>query len=259
MTRPLEGKTVLVTRPAERAGELVAMLRGVGATLLLAPAVELRPAPSGPLDRATSDLGRGEFAWVAFTSRAAVEALGEPLRSHRAGRAVPLVAAVGDGTAAALREIGIEPDLVPRTFTTEALGRAFPRGAGRVLLARADIAPDGLESALQAKGWTPVRVDAYRTRLSTRLPQAVAAALRDGRVDAITFTSASTVHGFLRMTGEGGPRPRRRPKVVCIGPVTARAARGAGMRVDAVASPHTIEGLVTAVEDALRGGARGGR
>jgi uroporphyrinogen-III synthase len=259
MTLPLEGKTVLVTRPVERAGVLVAMLRHRGATPLVAPAVDVRPAPAGPLDQASAGLARGEFAWVAFTSRAAVDALGDRLPGHGARQAGPLVAAVGDGTAAALREIGIEPDLVPPTFTTEALGRAFPRGTGRVLLARADIAPDGLESALRAKGWTPVRVDAYRTRLATRLPPPAAAALRDGRVDAITFTSASTVHGFLQMAGERADGPRRRPKVVCIGPVTARAARRAGMRVDAVASPHTIEGLVAAVEQALRGGTKGDR
>src|SRR5207245_1090002 len=71
------------------------------------------------------------------------------------------VAVVGDGTAGALRDRGVEPALVPGTFTTEALGRAMPTGTGRVLLARADIAPDGLQGALSAKGWTPVRVDAY--------------------------------------------------------------------------------------------------
>lgn len=244
----LYGKVVLVTRPRQRAGELAAMLRERGAVPLLAPAVELRPAPPGPLERAARGLKAGEFSWIAFTSRAGVEAMGSHL-PHPPAR--PKVAAVGDGTAAALRELGVEPDLVPPSFTTDALSRAFPEGRGNVLLARADIAPDGLESAIEAKGWTPVRVDAYRTRHSTRMPPPVAAALRDGRVDAITFTSASTVDGFMRMGGDERDGRRRRPKVVCIGPVTARAARNAGLKVDAVASPHTIEGLVAAVEKAL--------
>jgi uroporphyrinogen-III synthase len=244
----LDGRIVLVTRPRLRAMELAALLRHRGATPLLAPAVEVRPAPAGPLDRAGAQLASGWFEWVAFTSAAAVEVLAPYLR----GRPAVRVAAVGDGTAAVLRELGVEPELVPATFTTEALGRAFPPGGGRVLLARADIAPDGLESALRAKGWTPIRVDAYRTRPSSRMPPPVARALREGSVDAVTFTSASTVEGYLRMAGDTSGLPRRRPKVVCIGPVTARAARRAGMRVDAVASPHTIEGLVDAVERALR-------
>jgi uroporphyrinogen-III synthase len=113
-----------------------------------------------------------------------------------------------------------------------------------VLCARADIAPEGLEEALTAKGWTPTRVDAYRTRMPRSLPREAREALRDGRVDAVTFTSASTVRGFV---GALGP-VRGTPKVVCIGPVTAREARARGLSVAAVAKPHTMEGVVDALE-----------
>jgi uroporphyrinogen-III synthase len=90
-------------------------------------------------------------------------------------------------------------------------------------------------------------VDAYRTKMARSLPVDARAALRDGRVDAITFTSASTVQGFVGAVGV----VRGDPKVVCIGPVTAREARDRGMRVAAVARPHTIEGLVAALERAF--------
>lgn len=144
---------------------------------------------------------------------------------------------------------------MPPTFTTAALARTFPRGRGPVLCARADIAPGGLEDALAEKGWTPERVDAYRTRMAKSLPAETRFALRDGLVDAITFTSVSTVRGFV-----GAVRVvRGDPKVVCIGPTTAREARDRGMRVAAVARPHTIDGLVDAVERALRSGASGHR
>ena len=63
----------------------------------------------------------------------------------------------------------------------------------------------------------------------------------------MTFTSASTVRGFVRAVGA----VRGNPKVVCIGPVTAREARAHGLPVHAVARPHTVEGLVAAVERAL--------
>jgi uroporphyrinogen-III synthase len=257
---PLEGKVVLVTRPREQAAELVDMLKARGAEALLAPAIRLEAAPVRPLDRAAESLLRGEFAWVVFTSRMGVDALLRRLRARGASadEIRARVAAVGDGTAGALEDAGLEPDLVPATYTTEALAKAMPQGSGRVLLVRADIAPAVLESTIAAKGWAPVRVDAYGTRLASRMPAAAARALEQGRVDAVTLTSASTVAGLMRMAGTifGGARSRgatagsahRGPQVVCIGPVTARAARQAGLKVDAVARPHTIEGLVAALE-----------
>jgi uroporphyrinogen-III synthase len=164
------------------------------------------------------------------------------------GRLRAKVAAVGDGTAGRFRTWSRrDPDLVPKAFTTAALGRAFPRGTGRVLTPRADVAPEGLEDALARKGWSPTRVDAYRTRTPRSLPPEARMALRSGGVDAVTFTSASTVRGFVRAMGV----VRGNPKVVCIGPVTAREAREHGLRVHAVANPHTVEGLVVAVERAL--------
>jgi uroporphyrinogen-III synthase len=119
-------------------------------------------------------------------------------------------------------------------------------------LERADIAPEGLEEALATKGWTPTRVDAYRTIFPTALPGEAQCAIGDGEVDAITFTSASTVRGFVHALGDPLlDAPGRRPAVVCIGPVTAREARAHGLKVHAVASPHTTDGLVAALERVL--------
>ncbi len=252
--RSLEGRRVVVTRPREQAGELARLLEQRGAEPILAPAIELVSAPEAPLHDAARRLADGDFEWAVFTSRAGVEAVAERLRE--AGLAPDeiraKVAAVGEGTARALRSVGVEPDLVPSTFTTYALGQALPRGKGKVLLARADVALSELEAVLASKGWTPVRVDAYRTRPARALPARAAAVLRDGRADAVTFTSASTVEGFLSVAGEGPLTGNGRPLIVCIGPVTARAATEAGLTVDAVARPHTIEGLVAAVERVVR-------
>jgi uroporphyrinogen-III synthase len=246
--KPLAGRTVLVTRPADQSVELVRRLRRLGATAIVAPTIEIVPARSAPLTAALHDLSAGRFAWITLTSRATVEMLASRLDSPSAVRAK--VAAIGEGTSTAFRAWARRrPDLMPTTFTTAGLARAFPRGTGRVLCARADIAPAGLEDALGAKGWSPLRVDAYRTRLARSLPADARAALRDGGIDAITFTSASTVRGFVGAMGV----VRGNPKVVSIGPVTAREAREHGMRVSAVARPHTIEGLVAALERVLGG------
>jgi uroporphyrinogen-III synthase len=244
--RPLAGRTVLVTRPADQSTELVRALRGRGAAAVVAPTIEITPARSAALTGALRDLAAGRFEWITLTSRATVEMLASRLDSPSDVRAN--VAAIGDGTGRAFRAWARRrPDLMPATFTTAELARAFPRGEGPVLCARADIAPAGLENALAAKGWSPVRIDAYRTRMARTLPAEARAALRDGRIDAITFTSASTVRGFVGAMGV----VRGDPKVVSIGPVTAREARDHGLRVSAVARPHTIDGLVAALERAL--------
>jgi uroporphyrinogen-III synthase len=242
----------MVTRAAEQAGELAAELERRGATVLLAPAIRLLPASRKSLDGAVDELAGGKFAWVLFTSRAGVEAVMEALsrRKLKPGAIGAEVGAVGVGTAGALLKAGVVPSMIPETYTTYALSRAMPRGSGRVLLPRADIATGELEAAVAAKGWTPVRIDAYRTTLSRRMPAEAAKAFRSGQVDAVTFTSASTVDGFVQMVG--GSKPEPFPKVVCIGPVTARRATDVGMEVAGVARPHTIEGLIGALERVLR-------
>ncbi|MEX0753575.1 MAG: uroporphyrinogen-III synthase [Actinomycetota bacterium] len=250
---PLRDKVVLVTRPKEQSAALVRELRALGARPIVAPAIAIVPARSAALTAALRDLERGGFAWVTLTSRATVAMLRDRLDRPRDVRAK--VAVIGEGTAEEFRRWARrDPDLVPPTFTTTGLARAFPRGSGRVLCARADIAPEGLEDALAAKGWEPTRVDAYRTRFPRSLPPDARNALRDGTVDAVTFTSASTVRGFVHALG----RVRGTPKVVCIGPVTAAEARDHGFTVAAVARPHTADGVIAALERVFAR-ARGGR
>jgi uroporphyrinogen-III synthase len=244
---PLAGKVILVTRPRDQAEVLVRELERLGATAIVAPTIEIVPVRSAELTNALYGLAAGAFAWISLTSRATVDVLASQLEP---GEVQARVAAVGEGTAAAFRRwAGREPDLVPRTFTTAALAHAFPRGHGRVLCARADVAPQGFEEALAAKGWTPLRVDAYRTKMPEWLPIGAREALARGTVDAITFTSASSVRGFANAVSD----VRGDPKIVCIGPVTAREARALGLDVAAVAEPHTMEGLMGALERALAG------
>ncbi|MDP9340733.1 MAG: uroporphyrinogen-III synthase [Actinomycetota bacterium] len=242
----LEGKCVLVTRPAEEAGSLTSILRERGVRVFEAPTIEIDPVDdSSELDRAVRQLAAGEFAWVSFTSPRAVDVLLG--RLHRFGlppRLPAKVAAVGPATAERLATVGVEVDLMADPHTTAALGEAFPQGSGRVLFPRADIAPEGLEDVLVAKGWTPVRVDAYRTRFLEGLPEDARRALDGDEVDVVVFTSSSTVQGFARMAGATG-----RACAMCIGPVTADAARRAGFEVCWVAEPHTIDGLVRKLEE----------
>jgi len=164
---------VIVTRPAEDSAGLVETLRAEGATVLEAPSIEIVPlAETSALDRAVREMAHGEFAWVLFSSPRAVDAIAA--RSDAAGlgrRILAKVGAVGPATASRVRAKGWPVDLVADPHTTLALADSLPEGAGRVLLPRADVAPEGMEDRLAAKGWTAVRVDTYRTRVLADLPR----------------------------------------------------------------------------------------
>ncbi len=183
-----------------------------------------------------------DYDWVVLTSTNGVARFLAALGDRPPGSVK--VGVVGPGTAAALRAAGVEPALVPPRFVAEALLAAFPPGPGRVLLPQASAARPVLADGLRTAGWDVDALVAYRT--SPAQPSG-AVLERAARADAITFTSGSTVAGFVAAAGVDGVPP----VVVCIGPVTASAAETAGLKVAAVASEHTISGLVAAVTSAL--------
>jgi uroporphyrinogen-III synthase len=256
----LAGLTVLVPRARGQAGGFSRLLRERGAEALEVPAIEIRPvASTAELDRAVHELAEGRYDWLVLTSVNGVAALRGRVEALRPGgrRGVPgraRVAAVGPATEAALRDWGVVTDLVPDVATIAALGRQFPDGPGDVLLARADRANPELGTALRAKGWRTREVVAYHTVPVGELDPATRRRLDAGEVDWVAFTAASTVEGFVG--GYGGPPPSG-VRVAAIGPVTAGAARAAGMRVAATATQHTIPGLVAAIELAAAAPARG--
>jgi len=249
----LAGLTVLVPRARGQAGGFSRLLRERGAEAVEVPAIEIRQvASNAELDRTVQELAEGRYDWLVLTSvngvaalRGRVEALQGPARLGRAR-----VAAVGPATEAALRAWGVVPALVPGVATTAALGLQFPPGPGDVLLARADRANPELGATLRAKGWRTREVVAYHTVPVGELDPATRRRLDGGEVDWVAFTASSTVEGFVR--GYGGPPPSG-VRVAVIGPVTAGAARAAGMRIAATATEHTIPGLVAAIEHAVTG------
>jgi uroporphyrinogen III methyltransferase/synthase len=244
--RPLFGRTIVVTRAREQASELRARLTQLGGRVVELPAIRIDPLPVvvGPLD---------DVDWLVLTSANGVAALFEQGINPTGGDARALagvrVAAIGPGTAAALARYGERADLVPDRYVAEALLDAFPpvpATGGRVLLARAEQARDVLPDGLRELGYHVDVLALYRTRAAEPDPR-VLDQVRRGEVDAITFTSSSTVRNFVDLVGTLDPQPQ----VVSIGPVTSATAREAGLRVDAEATTHTIDGLVTALLDAL--------
>ena len=178
--------------------------------------------------------------WVVLTSVNAVERFMGALRDARALGGV-LVAAVGPATADALRRDGVEPDLVPAEHSARGLVEEFPdadgvgraggaggAGARRVLFPCADLAPGTIPDGLAAKGWDVRRVEAYRT--VARAAPEPALLDRVAAADALALTATSAVQAFLALRTEAG-RPVVPPAhIVCIGPTTAAAAAGSGVR-----------------------------
>ena len=246
-SRPLFGRRVVVTRAREQASGLRARLERLGAEVVELPAIEI-----DPIAVTVPDLDA--FAWLVLTSANGVATLFDRglVASGRDARALAgvRVAAIGPGTAAALAARGIRADLVPERFVAEALLDAFPPPSGsgaRVLLARAEQARDALPKGLEEKGYAVDVLATYRTVAATPDPDAVARVSR-GDVDAITFTSSSTVTNLCDLLGTV---PDPQPLVASIGPVTSKTALERGLRVDVEAEEHTIDGLVDALVAAL--------
>ncbi len=239
----LFGRSVVVTRPPAQASALSGRLARLGARVVELPVIEIHDPTDGGAALASAAAAVAAYDWVVFTSANAVERFLHLLRDARAfGPA--RVAAIGPGTAAALAEARVVPDLVPERFVAESLLDAFPpappaRG-GRVLLPRAAVARDVLPDGLRARGWEVDVVEAYRTRTACPPPALVASA---AGCDAVTFTSSSSVTGFLEAVG----REALPPVVACIGPVTAATARRHRITVDVEADVHTLDGLVDAL------------
>ena len=203
---------VVVTRPRAQAGPLIGRLEALGVAVVSCPLIEVEPLSDDPVDAAG-------FDWVIVTSPNGADELA------RRGRNLPRVAAVGPGTAEALRELGIEPSFVPRESTQDGLLREFPRPAGRVLFAAAEGARRGPVDELGAEF-----VALYRTRELRPAPPAG---------DVVVLASGSAARAYVAI---GGTLP-----AVTIGPETSRAARAAGLTVQAEAASNDLDGLVAAV------------
>jgi uroporphyrinogen-III synthase len=204
---------VIVTRPRDQAGPLVARLEALGHEVVECPLIEIVRTSDDPIDAAGYD-------WVVITSPNGADEIA------RRGRDLPKLAAVGPGTAERLREHGLDPSFVPRVSTQEGLIAEFPRPAGRVLFAAAENSRRGPIDALRAD-FVPL----YATRLLMPEPP-------DG--DVVVLASGSAARAYAAI---GGDRP-----AVSIGPQTTLVAESMGLPVVGEARSHDLDGLVAAVD-----------
>ncbi len=242
---------VLITRPRLQADSLATALIEAGFKPVFFPVIEIRPLEDlTALDRAIAQLDC--YDWLVFTSVNAVEIFlsrSTTLFGKETGAVRTRVAAIGPKTAGALQRRGIPPDFVPKEYIAEAILPGLGDLHGRrVLLPRAEIARKALPEAIMAAGGEAHEIAIYHTLPAQPDAQGLTA-LRAG-VDWVTFTSPSTVGNFCAITRSHGLDPialPARPRVACIGPITAATAREEGIPVNIVAEEYTTEGLVAAL------------
>ncbi|PYP11981.1 MAG: hypothetical protein DMD56_05315 [Gemmatimonadetes bacterium] len=250
--RPLAGRRIAVTRAREQAAELVRELEALGAQVVVAPTIRISPLTDLAALRAA--LTRNPpYDWIVFTSQNAVHVVCDRLPEWQlAPRDVAraAVAAIGPATAEALVRRGVVPDLVPDRFVAEAVVTALAaQGDVRgktVLLPRARGARDALPDGLRALGARVDVIPVYETIQATGDASGLAAEILAGAIDAITFTSSSTVRGFVESVGRPVAASGRFAAAV-IGPVTAGTARELGIAVAVEAAEYTVAGLVEAL------------
>jgi uroporphyrinogen III methyltransferase/synthase len=249
--KPLFGKRILVTRRKEQAGALSERLSLEGAEPIEIPAIEIEMAPSQVhLDNVLSQLS--EFHWLLFTSVNGVEFFFSYLHRHgldsRKLYGVK-ICAIGEVTATVLGKYGIQPDLVPQEYSSYGILNSL-KGEGikgkRLLLPCSQMVNKELVNGLSELGAEVVPVVAYCTLPVGSGDGKVKELLVKGEVNAITFTSPSTVRGLINLM-EGNVEALNKVVIACIGPVTAAAATESKLRVDVIAKKYTTDGLVEAL------------
>ena len=253
-TRPLFGRTIVVTRARAQASDLVERLTGLGAHCLEYPTIEVVPIEENqPLEEAIRNLA--SYDWLIFTSVNGVDtffdrlfALGQDVRAlHRVRTAV-----IGPATAERLRRRGLRSDIVPASYRAESVIEAFAGeevSGRRILLPRAAEARPVLPEALRNLGAQVDEIATYHTLPVSTGAEALVEDLENGRVDMVTFTSSSTVKHFHQMLpADRRDRLMARVKTASIGPITTETAESLGFKITIAAEEYTIPGLCRAVQ-----------
>jgi uncharacterized protein HemX/uroporphyrinogen-III synthase len=235
--KPLQGRGIVVTRPAAQAERLAALVSAAGGRPFLFPAIEIERLPERPLPRLE------EFDLAVFVSPTAVECAFE--RIKHAG--VP-VAAVGSGTRRALQALGAREVLAPETGADSEALLELPElhevAGKRILIVRGEGGRELLADTLAARGARTEYLECYRRMLPHADIAPLIAAWDRGEIDAVTVSSTASLDNLITLLGV--PRLSARPLFVNHARVAERA-REVGIPELVVAGPgdeETAEALV---------------
>jgi len=249
--KPLFGQRIVVTRARHQASELSLAIESLGGEAWEFPMIEIvPPTDSSYLAKAISDLK--SFQWLIFTSSNGVEGFfAELKRQERDVRDLAgiEIVAIGPATLVALEQRGLRASFVPEEFRAEKIieglsGRIM--SGQRVLLARAEEARDVLPEALKARGVEVWDVPVYKTVIGGANRGELQQMLREKEIQAVTFTSSSTVRNFVTLL-DGDVSLLKDVLLYSIGPITSATAQELGLTIFKEAAQYTISGLVEAL------------
>ena len=258
--KPLFGKRILITRSREQSRKMAEKVAEHGGEPILFPTITINdPDDFGPLDNCI--LRVSTFDWIIFTSVNGVQRFFKrffTVREDIRELAGPKIGAIGPVTAAEISKHGLRVNMVAQEFVAEGVLRLLSEYdvlGKRFLIPRAEKARDVLPKGIEELGGEVETVTVYRTGVpSDKQVKKIQTKLKNSQIDAVTFTSSSTVSHFVAMLGvENVPSLTEEVIVASIGPVTSETAREHGLRVDVEATEFTIEGLVTAMVNHYRG------
>jgi uroporphyrinogen III methyltransferase/synthase len=262
-TLPLKGKTILITRRRAQSEEMTLMTEKLGATVIHCPTIEIvEPDSWAELDAAIQQLVT--YDWLVFTSANGADFFFRRLAEKQSGVAASMsklvVCAIGPATARAIEKASVDVDVIATDSKAEgALASIIEHAGGedkirglKFLIPRARIAREILPVELSKLGAQVDAVETYQTIKPDVDGDAIARLFKEGQVDAITFTSPSTVSNFAALVGSGDLSILlQHTLVACIGPVTAATALEHGLenivQPDAYNATALVEALVKAM------------
>jgi len=250
--KPLAGRKILITRARDQAAVFSSSLRDLGAEVVEFPTIEIvSPLRWDELDRAIDHMD--SYNWLIFTSANGVNFFWQRWKERNKDHLPPSlkVCAIGPATAYQLKEKGIEANYTPKEFVAEAILKGFEKmmlKGRRILLARAKEARDVLPEGLKQLGAKVDVVETYRTVKPKGGSKKLKELLTKGKIDAITFTSSSTVNHFAELLKKEDLQILLKDiAIACIGPITARTAKGWRIRVQIQPKQYTVPALTQAI------------
>ena len=258
-SRPLLGKSVLITRPAAQAEEFAELLRAEGAEPVIFPLIHIVPLEDeGLLQDVISRLD--SFDWLFFTSANGVRIAEPYLGAALSPSATPVkqrvkVAAVGPRTAQVCRELGFEIAFIPDEYAVEAIVEQFPEDVEgkRILLLRAREGNPALPNGLRARGAIVEDIPIYSAEPVDADPAQLREMLGEKKVDVVTLMSSSTARSLVSLLGKDASAILQGVCVACLGHVTAQTYRElTGRTPDVQAGVYTMQGLIQALVNTQR-------
>ncbi len=248
--KPLFSKRIVITRARAQASSLVSQLTQLGAECIEIPTIKIAPPEDlSPLKQAIENISG--YDWLVFTSVNGVKFFFDTLFGM--GKDVRCLghlkfACIGPVTKERLSDYGIISDILPKTYRAESVIEAFS-GVDikdkKVLLPRAKVARTILPEELTRMGAFVDEITAYETRMDDSRKAELIDALKAEQIDAVTFTSSSTVSNFMDLLAdEDAQTLLKRVVFASIGPITSDTIRDLGFKPDIEAEEFTIPGLI---------------